>query len=273
MSHPASEHSTEAATPLPVRCLRWLHLLWHLLRGLLVTGLRFSQLSKAQRHHAMRRWSLQLLRLLSVRLEVRGEPAELPPRCLLVMNHVSWLDVFLINAVHPAMFVAKSEVQAWPLIGRLVSQTGTLYIDRRRKSATRRTVEGMVQALRSGELVAVFPEGTTTHGHGVDKFHTSLFETALQAEACVLPVALRYRTRSGAFCDAPAYAGETSLLQSIWAIVSTRRIVAQLCFLSPLMPATGDDRRTLALASENAIRHELGLPERGSDGRLHAPAD
>ena len=121
---------------MPVRCLRWLHLLLHLLRGLLVTGLRFSHLSVAQRHHAMRRWSLQLLRLLSVRLEVRGEPAELPPRCLLVMNHVSWLDVFLINAVHPAMFVAKSEVQGWPLIGRLVSQTGTLYIDRRRKSAT-----------------------------------------------------------------------------------------------------------------------------------------
>jgi len=105
----------------------------------------------------------------------------------------------------------------------------------------------------------VCPEGITTFGRSLERFHTALFQPAVDAGATVQPVALRYLDPSGRHTDAAGYVGETSLLASVWSIVSTRRMIARLSFLAPL-PVRNQTRRSLAEKAEAAIAASLGVP-------------
>ena len=107
---------------------------------------------------------------------------------MFVLNHVSWLDIFLLDAVLPVTFVAKSEIGDWPLVGTLVTHAGTLYIERGSKSAARRTSERVAEALREQRPVAIFPEGTTSHGESVQRFHAALFQPAVDTASTIVPV-------------------------------------------------------------------------------------
>jgi 1-acyl-sn-glycerol-3-phosphate acyltransferase len=232
-------------TPFPARLLRLCRLALHLARGLATVVFLFPGWSDARRHTAVRRWSRRLLAILAVRLHCHGMPERLPEKCLLVLNHVSWLDIFLVDSVHPATFVAKMEIRGWPLVGALATRVGTLYIERGSRRAVKRTNERIAAALSSGTVVACFPEGTTTFGHSVGRFHGALFQPAIDAHAKVQPVLLRYRDPAGHISEAGAYVGEDSLMQSVWSLVSTRALVAELHFL-PALDAAGRDRRTFA---------------------------
>ena len=175
---------------------------------------------------------------------------------MIVLNHVSWLDIFVLDAVMPVTFVAKAEIGRWPLVGTLVTRAGTLYIERGSKSAARKTSERVAQALRDGVPVAVFPEGTTSTGESVQRFHTALFQPAVDTSSTVLPAVLRYCDAHGKLTHAAAYVGEDSLIGSIWMIVSQRRMSARLEFLEPIS-AGGGDRRMLAERSREAIAAAL----------------
>lgn len=253
--------------PIFIRLFRFTRLVLHLLHGLAVTSLFFPWLSKARRDARKRRWSKKLLAILSVSVRERGAPHRLAERCVLVLNHISWIDIFVINARSPATFIAKSEIRDWPFVGWLCTLVGTLYIERGKPSAARRATEAIVAELERGVLVAVFPEGTTTFGRSLEPFHAALFQPAVDAEATLQPIALRYLDRAGAHTDAAGYVGETSFMESVWTIVSTRHLVAELQFLSPV-PVRGHTRRTLAERTAAAIAGALGVPEPGrSHGR------
>jgi len=231
----------------------------HLLRGLLVASLIFPWVSKAQRDARKRRWSKKLLSILSVSVRERSAPRTLPERCVLVLNHISWLDIFVINARSPATFIAKSEIRDWPFVGWLCTLVGTLYIERGKPSAARKATAAIVAELKRGVLIAVFPEGTTSFGRSLEPFHPALFQPALDAEAILQPIALRYLDPAGAHCDAAGYVGETSFLESVWTIVSTRHIVAELHFLGSAS-VQGQTRRSLAENTEGAIAAALNVP-------------
>ena len=175
---------------------------------------------------------------------------------MLVANHVSWLDIFAINAVLPARFVAKSEIRGWPLIGWLCERAGTVFIRQARRHDTMRVNHAIGAALSAGDIFAVFPEGTTTDGSRVLKFHSSLLEPALQARADVQPVALRYARPDGSLCDEVSYEGERSLWDTVVAMTRVPSIRVEVSFLPPLQ---GDlsHRRQLARAAEDAIRQAL----------------
>ena len=180
------------------RYLRISRLALHFARGLVTSALVFPFVGAPQRRRTIQRWSRELLALLSVRLHVHGRPPPEGARPLMVVaNHVSWLDIFAINAVVPVRFVAKSEIRRWPLIGWLCAQAGTLFIRQARRRDTARINELVAAALRAGEVFTVFPEGTTTDGSSVRKFHSSLLEPALAARAAVQPVAIRYERDDG----------------------------------------------------------------------------
>jgi 1-acyl-sn-glycerol-3-phosphate acyltransferase len=164
---------------------------------------------------------------------------------MFVLNHVSWLDIFLLDAVLPVTFVAKSEIGAWPLVGTLVTRAGTLYIERGSKSAARRTSERVAEALRNERPIAIFPEGTTSHGESVQRFHAALFQPAVDTSSTIIPVALRSSDAQGRLTHAASYVGDDSLIKSIWMIVSERRMSARLEFLAPIA-AQGGERRALA---------------------------
>src|SRR5712691_7071405 len=151
-------------TPVLLRLLRLARLALHLVRGLAIAWLRFPRLSEAQKHAEKRRWSNRLLSILSVSVRERNAPKELPGRCMLVLNHISWLDIFVVDARFPATFIAKSEVRSWPVVGWLCTLVGTLYIERGKRSEARRTRQIIAAEIERGTLIAVFPEGITSFG-------------------------------------------------------------------------------------------------------------
>ena len=245
-----------ARAPLPLRLLRIVRLAAHLGAGLFTVTVRFPRWNERRRNIAIRRWSRRLLQLVNLRLHLEGRPVSWPTNCLLVLNHVSWLDIFLVDALRPARFVAKSDIAGWPLVGTLVTRAGTLYIDRGSRKAARETNALIARAMQAGALVACFPEGTTSYGASVGRFHGALFQPAIDAGATVVPVLLRYTDRQGRSTQDCCYVGEDSLLASVWRIVSARAHSAELRFLAP-MDAAGHDRRGLAQEAHAALSMSL----------------
>lgn len=256
-------------TSLPVRCFRWTRTCVHVLEGVATTMLVFPLVSAHRRRRLVKRWSGRLLRILRVEARVTGEIAR-DGNVLVVANHVSWLDIFVLNAQHPARFVAKSELAAWPLLGRLIRGSGTLFIERARRRDTHRVNGAAVEALRAGDAVAVFPEGTTTDGSTVLRFHGSLLQPIVDAEGRVLPVAIRYHDGNGTPSLAPEYAGDTSFAASFWRVCGVRSLAVDL-IASPAMPAAARHRRDLARGAEEAIR--TALARRGAATEPGTPGD
>ena len=134
-------------------------------RGMWIVATQFPRLSQDARDAHVRRWSRQMLAALHIRLIVEG--AYDPRARLMVANHVSWLDILAINAAQPTRFVGKSELKSWPILGWLIANTGTVFIERAKRRDAVRVVHHMTDVLRAGQHVTIFPEGTTGDGHQV----------------------------------------------------------------------------------------------------------
>ena len=244
----------------PVRIYRATRLVLHLLRGVLTVALLFPLYGRERRKKAVRRWSAQSLSIINVVPKVHGEPPVHPGRPLvLVANHISWLDIQVIHAVWQVRFVAKSEVRSWPVIGWLSARTGTLFIERGSGRHAVRINQAIHAAFVDGDPIGVFPEGTTTHGDEIGKFHASLLQPAVDEDALVCPVALRYLDEDGNLCVEASYVGETSLAESMRMILRQPRITAELFFLQPI-DARGRTRRDLARETRELIGTRLSLP-------------
>lgn len=227
----------------------------HALHGLAVVLLRLPLLGEAGRHARVQWWSAKLLRLLGVDLQVHGQFR--PGAKLVVANHVSWLDITAVHAAFPqARFVSKADVQGWPLLGRLVAAGGTLYIQREKRRDALRVVHEMAEAMRAGETVAVFPEGTTGEGRVLLPFHANLLQAAIATAVPVQPVALRYVDETHAVSPAAMWVGETTLVQSLWRIACARGLRATVRVL-PAMDTAHADRRALAERLRATIEQAL----------------
>lgn len=247
-------------TALTVRLARSARVTAHLVGGLATTVFVFPWIGPPRKQALIRRWSRQLLQMLGVDARVHWRHDEgLPGNLLIVANHVSWLDIFVLNALQPARFIAKDDLRRLPVVGRLIANAGTLFIDRGRRRDTHAVNRHTVAALARGDVVAVFPEGTTSDGTGLLHFHSSLLQPIVDAEGHVQPVAIRYRTATDEHCDAPAYVGEVTLLESFWRVVGERRLVAELHLLPPLS-ARDRHRRELSAAAAAVIRTVLESP-------------
>jgi 1-acyl-sn-glycerol-3-phosphate acyltransferase len=226
--------------------------LTHLLAGLLTILVLFPRLSQQQKEIRIQVWSIEMLVRLGIRLLVKGSPAPQGP-LLLVANHISWLDITALHAARFCRFVSKSDVKAWPLIGSLAAGVGTLFIQRESRRDAMRVVHHMTRSLQDGEVLAIFPEGTTGEGASLLPFHANLLQAAISADAPVQPVALRFvDTRSGRRSMAPCYVGDDTLLGSVWRTLSASDITAQISFGEP-QTANGRDRRTWAAALKTEI--------------------
>ncbi|MER5527913.1 lysophospholipid acyltransferase family protein [Streptomyces sp. NPDC002677] len=197
----------------------------------------------------VRRFSRLVVRAAGVRVRITGS-APGTGGVLLVANHISWMDIPLLAAVRPARMLAKKEIREWPVAGALVAGAGALFIDRDRLRALPDTVGRISGALREGAAVVAFPEGSTWCGRAQGRFRRAVFQAALDAGAPVQPVRLHYRLEAGEASTVPAYVGEDTLLASLWRVVSTRGLVAEVD-IRPLIPAgRHPDRRTLARAAQ-----------------------
>ena len=254
---PASPSAPLPARPRWRRRLRFGWLLAHLVLGLGVVGLVFPLLPQARRNALKGRWSRRLLAIMGLELRLHGE---VPDGCLLVANHVSWLDIYVINAARPTGFVAKSEIRGWPLIGWLAKETDTLFIERGSHRHAQHIAHEMAQRLAAGHSLTVFPEGTTSDGRDLRPFHAALLQAAISAGRPVQPLAIRYRDAAGNYTAAPAYIDEVSFAESVHNTLAERGLVAELVVL-PAQPAdAADTRRLLAARAEAAIRQVVTAP-------------
>ena len=215
----------------------------HLVVGLLSILILFPWLAPTQREHRVQRWSLGMVRRLGIALDVQGQPPQAGP-LLLVANHISWLDITALHAACFCRFVSKADVKAWPLIGALAKGIGTLFIQRESRRDAQRVVHTMAQSLRDGDVLAVFPEGTTGDGDRLLPFHANLLQAAISADAPVQPVALQYlQTGTGLRSKAVSYVGEETLVGSVWRTVASQQaITVRICFDTPQRCAARDRR-------------------------------
>jgi 1-acyl-sn-glycerol-3-phosphate acyltransferase len=241
--------------------------IWHVLRGIWIIRSEFGRLNPAQTRLLVQVWTQQMLRILGVELVVQGQPPERGP-LLQLANHVSWLDILVMNAAHPSRFVSKADARHWPVLGALITGAGTLYIERENRRDAMRVVHRMTEALREGHILSVFPEGTTSDGTELLPFHANLLQAAIAANAPVLPIAIRFTdSRTGAPHPAPVFVGDTTLVASIWSTLSASHLRAVVRYGEP-QSFQGRDRRTWASDVRTQVQGLLGV----IDGVGQAPA-
>jgi 1-acyl-sn-glycerol-3-phosphate acyltransferase len=239
-----------------VALFRAVRLSLHLLYGLMLAVI-YPWFSRSLRQRILRNWSAKLLGIFDIRLGVSSFGAlHHLQRGLIVTNHISWLDVFVLNAVAPMRFVAKSEVRRWPVIGWLCMRAGTLFIERGKARAAARINLHLIELLEQGECMAVFPEGTTTDGRGVAHFHSSLLQPAIDAGTQVHPIAIRYQDNAGRRRTDAAYTDDLSFGASLWSILCSHKLQVQLIAALPL-DAGSMDRRTLTQTARREIESAL----------------
>lgn len=223
---------------------RVVRMLTHLVHGLWIVNVRWKGLTPDQRHGYVGWWSAKMLRALGVRLESVG-PAPDTAR-LVTANHVSWLDIAAMHAVMPqARFVSKSDIQHWPLVGGLATAVGTLYIERASKRDALRVVHQTAEALQRGEVVAVFPEGTTGPGYPLLPLHANLLQAAISVGAPLQPVVLRWHQPGQPYSEDARFIGQMTLMESLWRILTARDLSVRIERL-PLIETHGHERRALA---------------------------
>ncbi|MDZ4282643.1 MAG: lysophospholipid acyltransferase family protein [Hydrogenophaga sp.] len=234
---------------------RALRAIGHVLRGLWIIRNEFGRLTPSQTQLVVRAWSRQMLTILGVELVVQGEaPAHGP--LLMVSNHISWLDILVLNAAHPSRFVSKADVKSWPLLGSLITGAGTLYIERESRRDAMRVVHHMAERLRAGDILTVFPEGTTGDGRTLLPFHANLLQAAITANAPVLPLALSFvDSLRGGLHDGPLFIGDTTLVASIWSTLCADGVQAQVRYGEP-QPPRGRDRRTWAADLQAEVQRQ-----------------
>ncbi len=226
-------------------CWRLLRVVAHILGGVWTIRTVFPRLAPAQRHARVQVWALKLLDCIAIKLVVIGSPPTFGP-VLLVANHISWVDIVVMHAARHCRFVSKDEIARWPLVSTLANAADTLYITRESRRDAMRVVHQMAQGLREGDVLAIFPEGTTGDGSSLLAFHANLLQAAISADAPVQPVALQFADGvTGAMSYAPCYVGDDTLWQSLWRTLCADNVQAVVQFGTQEL-AQGRDRRAWA---------------------------
>ena len=254
-----NKHSKQPPFQYLAYAWSWVLVSCHVIAGLATLSVQFPFAAQETKNRHIQKWSRGLLSIFRIELRLRN-PEILPATpYLLASNHISWMDIHAINAFKPIRFVAKSDVEGWPIFGWMAKQLGTVFI--KRDSARHgKYVAHEVSDVLKAQSVCIFPEGTSTIGEGVLPFKPNLFESAVIAQVPVYSLAITYRSlSSGKRSEVPAFVGEMGLLESMAKILKDRNLIVELTFLSPsgASPEASRDRKWLALHSQEAISNQL----------------
>ncbi|EGZ48905.1 1-acylglycerol-3-phosphate O-acyltransferase [Neisseria wadsworthii] len=236
--------------------------LWRLSKLILVQSRRFTRPESAvisTRNHIISSMSCEILNVMNVRLEVLTPKNGTGHNSMLVVsNHVSWLDVFAISALCPSSFIAMKEMQSWPLLGKIATNAGTVFIDRKNRKNINPINKAISASLEEGHNVCFFPESATSSGIGLLPFKAALFESAIQADAPIQPIALRYYDSTGSRTTVPSFS-DVNLIRSLWRILSMKEITVVVDFAAPVVPSEhpGKDRFALKDMAETPIREKV----------------
>ena len=204
-------------------------------------------------HRMIRWWSTGLMRIFGLRAVRVGEPLLDP--VLFVANHTSWIDIELLHSQRAACFVAKAEIAGWPLVGWLAASGGTIFPRRGSNHSLASVMQVMVERMRGGRSVAVFPEGGSGYNGVLKVFHARIFQAALDAEVAVQPVALRFARDGRRVIDA-GFREEESFVANFLRLLGEAPMDAEVHFLTPV-PASPDARRRMAELARERIAAAL----------------
>ncbi|NEV62003.1 lysophospholipid acyltransferase family protein [Thiorhodococcus minor] len=242
---------------------RGLRVAEHLITGAVIAAYVRARYGRAERPPAwlpaaVRWWHARLCRALGIEIEVRGRLAH---GCLLVGNHISWLDIPAIGAQDNIGFLSKSDVRHWPLIGWMAEIAGTRFIERGGNQSSQ-VFDHLRSDLMRGRAVMIFPEGTTTDGDSVKRFHPRLLAAAQAPDLGIQPVAISYHRGDDPAPDQDApYVGEDSLAANLWRLLRHPNLIAKIRFLPPIRDTQGEQRRALAERTRAAVLEALDLPQ------------
>lgn len=242
--------------------VKLIRLLLELTRTALVLWFWFPKLDRDGRLKEIQRWAAKVLAILRVQVQCdEPQPTQCP--ALVVANHLSWLDVLVLQSLLPGVFVAKSEIRHWPGIGAMAQACATIFVERSSRPSARAMVDGMLEAIEQGYSVFAFPEGTSSDGSDVGRFHANVFEAAIQAQVHVQPVTLLYvDAHSNLSCDTALFTGDTTLAASLRKVMASSSIQATVHFGRFILPQ-GHTRKSLAGQAHQSIHRQLLLNRQG----------
>ncbi len=242
---------------------RFIKLAYLLCSALMVMIFCYPFQTQAKRYSYLRVWSKRMMAIFKLQIDVTGDIPECFSGLLIMANHVSWLDIFALNYVHPVSFVAKKEIHGWPIIGSMVARAGTVFIDRNDRKDAVRIAQNIAVRMQEGGTVAVFPESTTTDGFTLLPLKAALFEAAIQANSLIQPVALLFYDENHVRTTLPSYVGETSLFTSLRIIMRTmRKGYIEVRFCPRIETGSGEDRFILCKKTQESLEEIIyqGLP-------------
>jgi 1-acyl-sn-glycerol-3-phosphate acyltransferase len=251
----AKKLSSDPNTPIGMYVVLWFAVWLHVLRGVMTLLLLFPFINSDAKKMHVQRWSKRLLKIFGIQLQVTDSECLPNTSYLLVANHVSWMDIHVINSFRPIRFVAKSEVRQWPIFGWMAKELGTVFIRRDSAKHARQVVGEMGEALQQGSI-CIFPEGTSTIGKGVEVFKPNLFESAVVAKVPVCAMAIAYFDRdTGKHSEVPAFVGDMGLLGSMANILKNRHLRVELQFFQPFQTRLLEhqDRKWLSQQCQDQI--------------------
>ncbi len=226
----------------------------HVLRGVLVTAWILPRLSREDRNQAIQRWARQLLQILRMDWRVSGALPSLDQfPVLLTSNHVSWVDIFVIQALYPVRFVSKSEVRAWPVFGWLAARTGTLFLVRASRRQTAEIGTQMQSVLAQGDSLGLFPESTTSDGQTLLPFRSPMLQAAVDSKRPLLPIFIHYKLSDGQPNPYLPFVGSMTFVESLLKILGGPAATVDIR-IGPLTHPLQQHRRELAVLLEQHTR-------------------
>jgi 1-acyl-sn-glycerol-3-phosphate acyltransferase len=255
----SSAKSQSMKTPKVLRIWIWAQIWIHVLCGVCTLLFIVPFLNREKKDKKIQEWSKRLLNIFNIELEVQDAKLLGSTPHLIASNHISWLDIHVINSFKPIRFVAKSEVASWPIFGWMAKQLGTVFIRRDSARHARLVVANMADVLKT-QSICIFPEGTSTIGSTVLPFKSNLFESALVAQTPVCPIAIQYISKiTGIRSESPAFVGDMGLLESMSRVIEDRSLLAKITILAPCFPGSSSnlDRKELANTCQESIAKTL----------------
>lgn len=235
--------------------IRAIRLLNHLCIGLFMITFVLPNKNNSDKAQVINSWSKQLARIFNISVVVHGKPPSLAPQNqMFLSNHISWFDIFALYTVFNSRFIAKSDIQSWPVINKLCTGAGTFFIQREKIKDTKRVSDSITTALKNGDSVTFFPEGTTTDGTYLKPMKTSLIQSIVDSQGRIQPIYLNYRERNGKHSAAAAYIDDITMAQSLHTLLSSDGIEVHLHFLASI-DASQHDRSSISSAIKASL-HE-----------------
>ena len=179
-----------------------------------------------------------------------------PSRGMIVSNHLSYLDILALSAALPCVFVSKAEVQRWPIFGRYARWAGSVFVRRHDRTDAARANISVTDSLQNGVPVVLFPEGTTTDGQRVLRFHSTMLQPAIEAGTLITPCAILYQLEDGDASQEICWWGDMALLPHFWNLLGKKVIRGRIAFGEP-MPASADRKELSHILHEQVVKlHE-----------------